>query len=346
LYSELDLKKYDYFEGSEINYVLDSLTGVISRQYILDYAKRLIEKKIPFAMCMIDLDNFKYINDNYGHNSGDICLKDVAEALRVCVGDDGLVGRFGGDEFIIVYTKANDYDSIHDFLARLYTQDGAVRKYIYLDKVRVFLTATMGCASYPNDAKDYDELFLKMDKALYRGKIKGRNCYIIYVHEKHKDIIVKERGGNSLLSKLQDIEKIVDEDSGPALITHITDYLYRVLHPFNAIIIDKKNNIQSGNDTRNYYFGNNAYFMLDKMLKHQDVFPSSNPGEIIEKFPETTNIIVSRKIHAFVVVRIKKFGFIIIYENNVTRMWQDFDLALLYFAANLLKDKLEKEQNK
>ena len=52
-------------------------------------------------MCMMDLDNFTYINDNYGHKAGDICLKTIAENLRVCVGEDWLVGHFGGDEFII-----------------------------------------------------------------------------------------------------------------------------------------------------------------------------------------------------------------------------------------------------
>ena len=100
MYTSKDLEKYEYFNGSDINFLLDSLTGVISRQYILDFVKNLVET--PFAMCMMDLDNFTYINDNYGHKAGDICLKTIAENLRVCVGEDGLVSRFGGDEFIIL----------------------------------------------------------------------------------------------------------------------------------------------------------------------------------------------------------------------------------------------------
>ena len=103
-----------------------------------------------------------------------------------------------------------------------------------------FITATIGSASFPVETQTYDDLFLKMNKALYHGKMKRRNCYITYVHEKHKDIVARERGGNSLLSKLQDIEKIIETESGANLITHITDYLYRVLHPYNAIFIDKK----------------------------------------------------------------------------------------------------------
>ena len=340
MYSSKDLEKYDYFKGADINFVLDSLTGIISRQYILDFAKHLIDQKKPFAMCMMDLDNFKYINDNYGHKSGDICLKTIAEALQNTVGDNGLVGRFGGDEFIIIYLKSNEYNDVHDFLADLYTEKGAVRKFLYLDNIRVFVTATTGSASFPIDAPNYDELFLKMDKALYRGKIKGRNCYIIYVHEKHKDIVVRERGGNSLLSKLQDIEKIVKREKGENLITNLVDYIYRVLHPFNACYLDKDNYVQSGNDTRHYYYGHNSYFLLDKMVGCLDIFPSSDPGEIIKKFPETAEYIVSKKIHAFVIARVPGHGFLLVMENNVTRMWQDYDLVLLYFAAMQLTDKL------
>ena len=81
MYTKDDLKKYKYFDGADINFVLDSLTGVISRQYILDFARFLVEHNAPFAMCMMDLDNFKYVNDSYGHNAGDKCLQIVAENL-------------------------------------------------------------------------------------------------------------------------------------------------------------------------------------------------------------------------------------------------------------------------
>ena len=134
MYKIEDLTKYEYFKGADINFVLDSLTGVISRQYILDFARYLIYKKVEFAMCMIDLDNFKYINDSYGHSAGDICLKDIGENLIRCVGSDGLVGRFGGDEFIIIYLKSNKYDDIHYFLSEVYGENGAVRKRILLKR--------------------------------------------------------------------------------------------------------------------------------------------------------------------------------------------------------------------
>ena len=232
MYTVEDLNKYNYFKDADLNYVLDSLTGVISRQYILDFARMLVDSNTPFAMCMMDLDNFKYINDSYGHDAGDKCLSTVAENLRTFTGEDGLVGRFGGDEFIILYLKSNKYQDIHDFFAGLFGPDGAVRRSIYIDTVRVFITATVGSASFPLDADTYNDLFLKMDKALYRGKSKGRNCYIIYVHEKHKDIVVHERGTNSLLEKIQKLDAVIKNTTKENYIKEMLSNLFLDLIAF------------------------------------------------------------------------------------------------------------------
>ncbi len=342
MYTVDDLKKHKYFDGADINFVLDSLTGVISRQYILDYARFLVEHNTPFAMCMMDLDNFKYINDSYGHNAGDKCLRIVAENLQRCTGEDGLVGRFGGDEFIILYLKSNKYDDIHDFFARLYDTDGAVRRFIYLDKVRVFITATIGSASFPLDSENYDDLFKKMDKALYRGKIKGRNCYIIYVHEKHKDIIVSDRGTNSLLHKTDDLRKMAKNTPKEQLVQNVITYLHKSLHPKDIVFVYKNNEIISASTGDHINIGNNMYFILDRIMGDKHIFPSSNPNDIKLRFPETDLILTQNKIHAFVGARVENVGFIILYENAVTRMWQDYDLVLINFASTLLEYELNK----
>ena len=343
MYTKEDLQKYKYFDGADLTFVLDSLTGVISRQYILDFARKLIASNTPFAMCMMDLDNFKYINDSYGHAAGDTCLKLIADGLIKCVGDEGLVGRFGGDEFIVLYLKSNAYEDVHSFWARTFGETGAVRKSIYIDNVRVFITATVGSASFPKDAADYNELFLKMDKALYRGKSKGRNCYIVYVHEKHKDIVVQERGTNSLLSKIHDVKTIVESTPKDLVIAKLIDYIDKTLHPAKTFFVYKDNNVLDAKTNQKYYFGKNAYFMLDKMLGDKDLLPSSNPQDIKNKFPDTIEYMDNNKVHAFVAVRVENYGFIVLYENAVTRMWQDYDLVLLNVASTYLGYELDKK---
>ena len=342
MYTIEDLKKYEYFNGADINFVLDSLTGVISRQYILDFARYLVDHNTPFAMCMMDLDNFKYVNDSYGHNAGDKCLQIVAENLQRCTGNEGLVGRFGGDEFIIIYLKSNKYDDVHDFFARLYDTNGAVRRSIYLDKVRVFITATIGSASYPLDAESYDDLFVKMDKALYRGKSKGRNCYIVYVHEKHKDIVVNDRGTNSLLNKTEHLKQIVKESNKDVLVHNIIEYLFRSLHPKDTLFVYKNNVVRSAFLAEDISIVDNMYSIVDNIMKDKNIFPSSNPNDIKTRFPETISLISENKIHAFVCIKVKNLGYIILYENAVTRMWQDYDLVLINFAATLLEYEFNK----
>ena len=342
MYSINEIKKYPFFQDADVNFVLDSLTGVVSRQYILEFAKWLIRNNMPFAMAMIDLDNFKSINDNYGHHIGDVCLKMTAEQIQKTVGYNGLVGRYGGDEFIILYLKANDYNSIHDFFDNFYYNDGPLRKIINLENNKVFITATVGSASFPLDAENFDDLFLKMDKALYRGKSKGRNCYIIYVESKHKDIVIKEREGNSLLNKFENINKMTLNDNYEQLRVQLADYLYRVLHPYNVIFIDDKNYVQSANKTAYFHYDKyDAYKILDNLLGNSNVLFSSDPSNIIKEHPEIEEYIVHNRIHAFVVTRIDKYGFILVIENNISRMWQDNDLVLLYFAATELKYKIE-----
>ncbi len=343
MYTIDEIRKYKYFENADYSFVLDSLTGVISRQYILDYAKYLINNHVPFAMAMVDLDNFKYINDNYGHHIGDLCLKTTAEEIQNKVSDKGLVGRFGGDEFIIIYLENSEYNSLHDFYDSLYYDDGPLRTVLNIEGNKISVTGTVGSASFPKDSNNYDDLFLKMDKALYRGKSKGRNCYIIYVHEKHKDIVIKEREGKSLLEKFEIISNITNGKDFEQIRSDLIDYLYRILHPYNIVYLNNDNYIQAGNTTTYYLYDEyDCYNILDKLLGKSNVLAISDTNEFINEYPFTKDFIEKNRILSFVVTRVGKHGFIFIFENNVSRMWQDSDLILMFYSASELRHLIEK----
>ncbi len=343
IYTLDDLKEYKFFNSLDTSALFDSLTGVISRQYILEFAKHLIQNKTPFSMCMIDIDNFKNINDTYGHNFGDIVLKDIANGLIKFVGKEGLVGRFGGDEFIIINLKAYNYDALHEFYTKMFECKYAIRREFEYEGIKIFITGTIGSATYPLDAQDYSDLFAKMDKALYRGKIKGRNCFIIYVHAKHKDIVVKERGTNSLIDQFTKVTQLMETEDSFKLTTDIIDYLYRILHPYNIMFINDKNYLWSGRDTKFYHYDEeDAFSIFDEMLKNKIFIASTKPEEIIKKYPATANFLKTRNVHTFILGRVGKNGFIGLYENSITRIWQDNDLALLFFVARELAHKLEK----
>ena len=195
MYTREQLEKYPYFADvlknePDASALLDQLTGLVSRGHILWFAQWLIEHRVPFSFAMMDMDNFKFVNDTYGHHAGDEVLVKVADELIAILDGIGLAGRFGGDEMLIVNLRDTTYDACKALFTRFY--DGTVlRKNYVLKDCSPFITATVGCAIYPKDAQDYDTLFEMIDKTLYRVKNKGRNCHIIYVEEKHKDIVIR-----------------------------------------------------------------------------------------------------------------------------------------------------------
>ena len=126
------------------------------------------------------------------------------------------------------------------------------------------------------------------------------------------------------------------------VIPKLVDYLDKTLHPAKTYFVYKNNNVLDAKTNQTYFFGRNAYFMLDKMVGDKEILPSSNPQDIKNKFPDTIEYMDKNKVHAFVTVRVPNYGFIMLYENAVTRMWQDYDLVLLTVAAAFLGYNLDK----
>jgi len=175
----------------------DSLTGLIEKTDIIKIAKERIDNRglEGTTLVIIDIDYFKNINDNYGHQYGDDVIKKVADIISNEVGDDGASGRFGGDEFFVVLYNIKSEDELRAILKGIRSKVCSTfpDKGIYRDNP---LSVSIGAATFPYDADNYDDLFTIADHCLYLAKEKGRNRYIIYVQEKHgslEDIILKHQ---------------------------------------------------------------------------------------------------------------------------------------------------------
>jgi len=114
----------------------------------------------------MDLDNFKRVNDTYGHSVGDDYLKKFTEAIREIAGDRGSVYRMSGDEFICLYNS----DKINLFLA---TFDKKIANFFEMDIP--FLGVSIGCAKIPRDADSAEDLIKKADRAMYKVKKQTKN---------------------------------------------------------------------------------------------------------------------------------------------------------------------------
>lgn len=164
---------------------LDPLTNVYNKKTIEDFAraKVLESNKEPVALIMIDLDHFKPVNDLFGHKAGDQALVKAAAIFKEIVGDDGFVGRFGGDEFLLVVNGLGSEPILRGFLRALLTNISVAFHGMYED---INITCSIGCAISPNNSNDYDELFKMADFCLLRAKNKGRDRYIFFRDDLHR----------------------------------------------------------------------------------------------------------------------------------------------------------------
>ena len=161
----------------------DQLTGLILKEDITNYAKRLmIDRNKKAALAIIDVDNFKSINDHFGHAVGDSVLRKCAAIIDREVGYWGRAGRIGGDEFLVVFDHFVIAEEVKSVLSGM--KNNIFRAYAE-ERDGFYVSTSIGCAIFPDDADNFDTLFDLADHLLYRAKMKGKNRYIIYEREKH-----------------------------------------------------------------------------------------------------------------------------------------------------------------
>lgn len=169
------LSKVIEMEKTEKERDTDYLTGLYTRIATEnDITECLQNKAKKSVMIMVDLDDFKSINDNYGHNMGDKILQQVANVMKGCFRKDDIVSRIGGDEFIIF---------IPDIPNRKFAQEKVELLRNEINKIKIdedkYLTCSIGI-SFPKETKDYDELFKEVDSAMYEAKKSSKNSFKIY----------------------------------------------------------------------------------------------------------------------------------------------------------------------
>ncbi|HXH89825.1 MAG TPA: GGDEF domain-containing protein, partial [Gaiellaceae bacterium] len=129
--------------------------------------------QLPLAAVLCDLDHFKQINDVYGHGKGDEALAAASATMRATLRDSDLVGRYGGEEFLILLPDT-DLDGAVVLAEKLCAEIARIE----VPDVDRAITASFGVAAYPADAPDGEMLVRMADRALYGAKARGRNCVV------------------------------------------------------------------------------------------------------------------------------------------------------------------------
>ena len=345
MYTKEQLSEYPYFkkllENGELTYILDPLTGVVSRRYILDFVRALIEAHIPFTFGMLDLDNFKFVNDTYGHNAGDLVLVDVAGNLAKYLEGYGLAGRFGGDELLWVNLRDHTYAEKKAFLGALYDDKTVLRKNIPLEECSPFITGTVGCATYPDDATDYDSLFEMIDKTLYRGKNKGRNCYIIYVREKHESIEIHQIARHGVYTSMSSLVRLFEMVPGIRnRLQSVTPLLIDELRVSDLYYVGRRRVLRA---VRNPEISE-PVGDIDRLMD-DEVYFTNNPDRVAARSPEFYAALKRMEVETLMVVRIgmdneASDGFLVCAEPRSRRIWQEDECAIMFFLAKLIAARI------
>ncbi len=235
----------DYNISKEVT--IDNLTQTHVRSYVQSMVQKTIKRsiggKLEFSVLMLDIDHFKDVNDTYGHTRGDQVLRDLAYILKSSVRESDIVGRYGGEEFVIILNG----------LKRKALKQVAEKIRVSVDNAKLLgdkrpLTVSIGAASYPKDGKNLDDLIENADKALYKSKNNGRNMVTIY----NSDIAVSSSRYNSLagilgISTTEDdrrINSIVEiinvmsnENSKETLLTQIFSRIIDIVESKELLVV-------------------------------------------------------------------------------------------------------------
>lgn len=160
----------------------DKLTGLANRTLLSDRIEHAIKhsnrNKRDFAICMVDLDGFKEVNDTFGHDAGDCILQEAAKRMRKEIREDDTVARLGGDEFVLILTDIENNDACALALQRVL--DSLSKPYMNNNQQITSITASIGVSIYPNDKVHSDALLRHADIAMYKSKNSGKNKFTFF----------------------------------------------------------------------------------------------------------------------------------------------------------------------
>ena len=218
----------------------DVLTGLPNRALFIDRFQQAIahsnRSESLLAVCFLDLDDFKPVNDNFGHDVGDDLLIEVALRIKACVREEDTVSRQGGDEFALLLGNIVSYAQCEQTMGRVHH---SLSQPFIIDGNSHNVTASSGITIYPLDDGDADTLLRHADHAMYEAKQAGRNRYHLFNAEQDKETVHKHHRLAEIEQALINGELCLYYQPKVNMVTGNVfgaEALLRWLHPENGVI--------------------------------------------------------------------------------------------------------------
>ncbi len=167
----------------EVQAKTDLLSGCLNKVSAENEIKSCLSQSLPIdqhSLFIIDVDNFKSINDDLGHHFGDLVIREIGAAIRKCFRANDIVGRLGGDEFV-AFMK--NFAEVNMVIAKAEKLIELFHKAYSIEKNEHPISGSIGIARYPLDGETYEDLYKAADKALYQSKKRGKDCFTFYSSE-------------------------------------------------------------------------------------------------------------------------------------------------------------------
>ena len=271
---------------------IDKLTGFLNKSASDDEFPAIC-KSSKGSLLILDLDNFKPVNDIYGHETGDSFLMGFADLLKSNISENDTVGRIGGDEFVLFLNGISDERTIASFIDRVNKGILTTAYTILGNDMPIPIGISAGVVIVPREGNDYDDLFRKADKALYLVKQNGKHGYFIYKrYSSSNDNIASSSNELKHLSMIFDERSSLDgalwlgqEAFGNVyhfLIRYVQSYhgvAYKVLFTLLPSEEDMDRDLLS---ELSQYFGE----ILSKSLRKSDIMLQSKPNQFFILLPD------------------------------------------------------------
>lgn len=302
----------------------DELTGLPNRKKLEYVCQDLINNNEPFALIFIDLNKFKYINDVFGHSVGDEYLIKFSDMVSQLIGERGIMTRYSGDEFIIIYKNYIDNKELVDFY-----EENLVKAFINPIKINEELTTDIGFSAgvsvYPKDASSFEELIDKSDFMMYVNKKNFVNRRIAFFDETmYESLLYSEKIKKELKMALKNNE------------------FYLNYQP----IVDKNKNILKAETLIRWSNKNLGFVPPDKFIKHLEETRQIVPVGywVIEKVCEDIREAQLGKNNIQITINISPLqlmlkDFVSNVKNIIDRYNLDYKLICFEITENVLLDK-------
>ncbi len=334
----------------------DAGTGLLNKRAWTEYTIEQLNRKDHSTrwLVIIDIDDFKHINDTYGHIFGDQVIRRVAEIMQVLVGQRGVIGRFGGDEYVILLEKVATREQLKTLLKTI------AKEFALAFDPKIHVTASIGVSEYPVDGAEYEELMRKADKALYLAKEKGKNRHIIYEERLHGKLESDDMQNMAMayaVSKEKKREAVTEMITGICIfgvqsVVNNPEKLQQIrsLFDLDGITIFSERGEKLVCRSGNYMaeapdgrpgFEDKKYLAL---FGEDDIFVESNMVKLRSQNPAAYAVTQKQEIGAALQCLSRKEGIPYVMVNyevfNRNRKWSDEDVTLLTVLGHCIGNLL------